>query len=118
MSGAGERTTFKVVVLGEGRVGKTSVTLRYVTGEFSATQESTIAANFLEKRVNIGKRQVLLELHDTAGQERFHSLAPIYYRGAEGALIVYDITDPSTFQRAEKWVKVVFFCVVKHEENS
>jgi Ras-related protein Rab-21 len=94
-----------VVLLGEGRVGKTCLCLRYVQNTFSAEQESTIQATFLEKRLNVGKRSVILNIWDTAGQERFHALGPIYYRDSHGALLVYDITDRDSFTKVRHWVK-------------
>merc|ERR1719353_835424 len=96
---------YKIVILGEGRVGKTSLLRRYVTSNFDDREVSTQNAAYLEKKVAIRGEQVQLCLWDTAGQERFHALAPIYYRDADGALLVYDITDPSSFERAAKWVK-------------
>merc|ERR1719277_2881142 len=95
---------FKIVALGEGRVGKTSLLRRYVSGTFSDREASTQQAAYQEKRLTLGGRQVQLSLWDTAGQERFHSLAPIYYRDADGALLVYDITDCQSFERVAKWV--------------
>lgn len=97
--------SFKVVLLGEGRVGKTCLCLRYVQNSFSGDQESTIQATYLDKRLNVGKRSVKLMIWDTAGQERFHSLAPIYYRDANGALLVYDVTDRDSFTKVRHWVK-------------
>eukprot|EP00808_Paulinella_micropora_P028067 g2346.t1 len=73
-------SAFKVVLLGEGRVGKTCLCLRYVRGSFDGAQESTIQATYLDKRLNFGKQSVKLMIWDTAGQERFHALGPIYYR--------------------------------------
>lgn len=80
------------------------MSLRYTKGDFDEGQESTISAAYLEKKVNIGKQSVTLNIYDTAGQERFHSLAPIYFRNAHGALLVYDITDYPTFERVQRWV--------------
>jgi len=97
--------SFKVVLLGEGRVGKTCLCLRYVQNSFSPDQESTIQATYLDKRLNVGKRSVKLMIWDTAGQERFHALGPIYYRDANGALLVYDITDRDSFTKVRHWVK-------------
>lgn len=98
-----------VVLLGEGRVGKTCLCLRYCSGVFSDGQESTIQATYLDKRLNVGKRSVKLMIWDTAGQERFHALGPIYYRDAQGALLVYDITDRDSFTKVRVWVKVYVF---------
>lgn len=57
------------------------------------------------KKLNIGGRRINLSIWDTAGQERFHALGPIYYRGSNGAILVYDITDEDSFQKVKNWVK-------------
>lgn len=97
---------FKVVLLGEGRVGKTSILVRYVSNRFDDKQASTLSAAFLEKSVPIGGGETVRAcIWDTAGQERFHALGPLYYRDADGALLVYDITDEASFNRVKDWVK-------------
>jgi len=96
---------YKVVLLGEGRVGKTSILLRFVRGEYSDKQQSTLQASYLDKKVSTGGQQCNLSIWDTAGQERFHALGPIYYRDADGALLVYDITDFESFTKVRKWVR-------------
>eukprot|EP00762_Andalucia_godoyi_P002317 ANDGO_07618.mRNA.1 Ras-related protein Rab-21 len=97
--------SYKVVLLGEGRVGKTSLTLRFCQDKFSDSQESTIQASFLKKTVVIADDRVNLAVWDTAGQERFHALGPIYYRDSNGALLVYDTTDVDSFTKVQNWVK-------------
>lgn len=99
------QNNFKIVLLGEGRVGKTSLVLRYINNVFSEKQQSTVQASFLTKRLSIGDRTVNLAIWDTAGQERFHALGPIYYRDADGALLVYDTTDADSFAKVKNWVK-------------
>ncbi|CAG5107076.1 Oidioi.mRNA.OKI2018_I69.chr1.g3134.t1.cds [Oikopleura dioica] len=96
---------FKLVLLGEAAVGKSSLVLRFVKGEFKDHQESTIGAAFLTQTVCLDDVTVKFEIWDTAGQERYHSLAPMYYRGAQAAVVVYDIQCPDTFSRAQAWVK-------------
>lgn len=96
---------FKVVLLGEGCVGKTSLCLRYVQNAFNDKHLTTIQASFLSKRLNVDGKRVGLAIWDTAGQERFHALGPIYYRDANGALLVYDITDRDSFIKVQTWVK-------------
>ena len=96
---------FKVVLLGESAVGKSSLVLRFVKREFHEYQESTIGAAFLTQTVQIDDTTVKFEIWDTAGQERYHSLAPMYYRGAQAALIVYDITSKDSFIKAQNWVR-------------
>lgn len=96
---------FKIVVLGEGRVGKTSLTLKFVENRFDDGQESTINANFLTKSISVGGKTGTFNIWDTAGQEKFSALAAIYYRNATGAIVVYDITERSSFDRVVGWVK-------------
>lgn len=96
---------FKVVLLGESAVGKSSLVLRFVKREFHEFQESTIGAAFLTQTVQIDDTTVKFEIWDTAGQERYHSLAPMYYRGAQASLIVYDITSKDSFLKAQNWVR-------------
>ena len=97
---------FKLVLLGESAVGKSSLALRFVRGHFHDFQESTIGAAFLTKSMSIDNgRMVKFEIWDTAGQERYHSLTPMYYRGAPAAVVMYDITDSTSFARAKDWVK-------------
>ncbi|XP_028559602.1 ras-related protein Rab-5C [Podarcis muralis] len=96
---------FKLVLLGESAVGKSSLVLRFVKGQFHEYQESTIGAAFLTQTICLDDTTVKFEIWDTAGQERYHSLAPMYYRGAQAAIVVYDITNMDTFVRAKNWVK-------------
>ena len=97
--------SFKVVLLGEGRVGKTSLVLRFCRDTFVDGQPPTIQASCLERALRIGDKSVNLVIWDTAGQERFHALGPIYYRDADAALLVYDITDTDSFKRIQAWVR-------------
>eukprot|EP01119_Soliformovum_irregulare_P011131 TRINITY_DN276_c0_g1_i1.p1 TRINITY_DN276_c0_g1~~TRINITY_DN276_c0_g1_i1.p1 ORF type:complete len:200 (-),score=32.67 TRINITY_DN276_c0_g1_i1:96-695(-) len=96
---------FKLVLLGESAVGKSSLVLRFVKGQFLEFQESTIGAAFLTQTVCLNDTTVKFEIWDTAGQERYHSLAPMYYRGAQAAIVVFDITNSDSFERAKNWVK-------------
>jgi len=96
---------FKLVLLGESAVGKSSLVLRFVKGQFLEYQESTIGAAFLTQTVQLNDTTIKFEIWDTAGQERYHSLAPMYYRGAQAAIVVYDITAPESLERAKSWVK-------------
>ncbi|CAG9770410.1 unnamed protein product [Ceutorhynchus assimilis] len=97
--------SFKVVLLGEGCVGKTSLVLRYVEDKFNNKHITTVQASFLNKKINIDGKRITLAIWDTAGQEKFHALGPIYYRSSNGAVLVYDITDQDSFQKVKTWVK-------------
>lgn len=106
VAGQGSRIfQFKLVLLGETAVGKSSLVLRFVKGHFHEHQESTIGAAFLTQTVCLEDCTVKFEIWDTAGQERYHSLAPMYYRGAQAAVVVYDITSQESFTRAKAWIK-------------
>ncbi|KAI3925186.1 hypothetical protein MKW92_003224 [Papaver armeniacum] len=102
---SGSNHSFKLVLLGDGRVGKTSLVLRYVNNIFNDQQQATVQASFLTKRILIQGLPITLSIWDTAGQERFHALGPIYYRDADAALLVYDIMDNDSFIRVRNWVK-------------
>ncbi|XP_076669144.1 RAS oncogene family member Rab21 [Andrena cerasifolii] len=105
VTSTGNGYNFKVVLLGEGCVGKTSVALRYAEDKFNDKHISTLQASFLNKKLTINGKKVNLAIWDTAGQEKFHALGPIYYRMSNGAILVYDITDVDTFQKVKNWVK-------------
>ena len=95
-----------MVLLGEGRVGKTSLLVRFVSNAFDESQAPTVRATYLSKTLRLeNDARATLNVWDTAGQERFHALGPIYYRDADAAVLVYDITDADSFARAKAWVK-------------
>ncbi|KAJ3561150.1 hypothetical protein NP233_g10372 [Leucocoprinus birnbaumii] len=97
---------FKLVLLGESAVGKSSLVLRFVKDQFDDYRESTIGAAFLTQTVTIDDQStVKFEIWDTAGQERYKSLAPMYYRNANCAVVVYDITQSSSLEKARTWIR-------------
>lgn len=98
---------FKLVLLGDSSVGKSSIVHRFVKDSFDEFRESTIGAAFLSQTIKLEKQDdvtIKFEIWDTAGQERYKSLAPMYYRNANAALIVYDITQPDSLAKAQSWV--------------
>ena len=98
---------YKCVLVGDSAVGKSSVAHRYISDDFYEFQEPTIGAAFMAKKINIDDREIRLEIWDTAGQERYRSLAPMYYRNASVAIVVYDITQASSFEGAKSWIKEI-----------
>ncbi|NXW50132.1 RAB21 protein, partial [Nyctiprogne leucopyga] len=102
----GRSFSFKVVLLGEGCVGKTSLVLRYCENKFNDKHITT-----LQVRAGPGAGGeppapgCWAGARWEAGQERFHALGPIYYRDSNGAILVYDITDEDSFQKVKNWVK-------------
>ncbi|KAH0594917.1 hypothetical protein MHUMG1_07215 [Metarhizium humberi] len=97
-------SSVKLVLLGEAAVGKSSLVLRFVNNDFQENKEPTIGAAFLTQKCNLPSRTIKFEIWDTAGQERFASLAPMYYRNAQAALVVYDLTKPTSLIKAKHWV--------------
>ena len=97
----------KLVILGEGRVGKTSILLQYFKKTFNEGQISTVNPNFYEKTVNSNGKSVQLKFWDTAGQEQFNAISALYYQNAVGALIVYDVSIFETFNKVKEWVKTL-----------
>eukprot|EP01118_Nematostelium_gracile_P003184 TRINITY_DN1361_c0_g1_i1.p1 TRINITY_DN1361_c0_g1~~TRINITY_DN1361_c0_g1_i1.p1 ORF type:complete len:308 (+),score=64.74 TRINITY_DN1361_c0_g1_i1:165-1088(+) len=97
----------KLVILGDINTGKTSILIRLVRNQFNITHDATIGASFLIKHLVVDNTPVKMEIWDTAGAERYHSLAPMFYRGALAALIVYDITSIESFRRASLWIEEV-----------
>lgn len=71
----------------------------------SETHQTTLQASYLRKSLTVSGTRVTLNIWDTAGQERFHALGPIYYRDSNGAVLVYDVTDPDSFNKVKTWVK-------------
>ncbi|WFD29575.1 GTP-binding protein of the rab/ypt [Malassezia sp. CBS 17886] len=98
--------SFKLVLLGESSVGKSSIALRFVKDQFDDFRESTIGAAFLTQTVRRDDdTSVKLEIWDTAGQERYKSLAPMYYRNAHCAVVVYDVTEEESLEKAKGWIR-------------
>jgi len=97
----------KILVLGDGGVGKTTLTHRYVKGQFIDTTTMTIGVEFLTKLIEVDPLKAQLALWDISGQERFFFMIEKYLRGASGALLLYDITNMKSFVNLGKWVQVV-----------
>lgn len=96
--------TYKVLIIGEGAVGKTSVASRYTTGAFKESHLMTIGANFMLKNIVLSNGEsVRLSLWDTAGQEKFRQIVETYYKGSSGVILVYDITRRASFEELDYW---------------
>ncbi len=96
---------FKIVVVGDCAVGKSNILSRYINNQFSKESKSTIGVELSSKCFKIDNKVIKINIWDTAGQERFTSITSAYYKGAKGALIVYDITRQDTFDNIDKWLR-------------
>ncbi len=98
---------FKVLTSGEGGVGKTTLLHRYVDGKFLAETRMTIGLEFFLKELTIDKKPFLLQLWDFGGQTQFRFMLDSYVHGAKGALLVFDLTRPSTLLHLDNWINIV-----------
>ncbi|MDH5403887.1 MAG: GTP-binding protein [Candidatus Heimdallarchaeota archaeon] len=95
---------YKIVLLGEGGVGKTALRHRYLGAGFKQSYSMTIGADFAAKRTNVDDKDVTLQIWDLAGQGRFQSVREVYYKGSLGALLVFDITRQDTYNVIPNWI--------------
>ncbi|XP_071938342.1 ras-related protein RABA5c-like [Coffea arabica] len=99
-----EEYLFKIVIIGDSAVGKSNLLSRYARNEFNPHSKATIGVEFQTQSIEIDGKEVKAQIWDTAGQERFRAVTSAYYRGAFGALLVYDITRKDTFESVRKWL--------------
>ncbi|XP_075899310.1 RAB11a, member RAS oncogene family, like [Nelusetta ayraudi] len=96
---------FKVVLIGDSGVGKSNLLSRFTRNEFNLESKSTIGVEFATRSIQVEGKTVKAQIWDTAGQERYRAITSAYYRGAVGALLVYDIAKHLTYENAERWLK-------------
>ncbi|XP_064395354.1 ras-related protein Rab-22A-like [Halichondria panicea] len=94
----------KLCLLGESGVGKTCIVNRFVSDLFSEHESLTVGAAFTTKTVRVDDNSILFQIWDTAGQEKYRGLAPMYYRGSSAAIVVYDITSERSFNEMQTWI--------------
>ena len=107
MSNNEKKNIYKLVLVGDSSVGKSSIVSRFVYNKFNEFQETTIGAAFAGKNIYIDDKEFKIQIWDTAGQERYRSLTPMYYRNSSGALVVYDTTNNNSFTNAKSWVEEI-----------
>ncbi|KAG6517218.1 ras-related protein RABA5c-like [Zingiber officinale] len=101
----GEQYLFKIVIIGDSAVGKSNLLSRYARNEFNLHSKATIGVEFQTQSMEIDGKEVKAQIWDTAGQERFRAVTSAYYRGAVGALVVYDISRRTTFDSIPRWLQ-------------
>jgi len=96
---------FKVVLIGDSGVGKSNLLSRFTRNEFNLESKSTIGVEFATRSLNVDGKNIKAQIWDTAGQERYRAITSAYYRGAVGALLVYDISKHATYVNVTRWLK-------------
>jgi len=96
---------FKIVLIGDSGVGKSNLLSRFTRNEFNLESKTTIGVEFAQKTITIDGKVIKAQIWDTAGQERYRAITSAYYRGAVGALLVYDICKPMSFENVDRWLK-------------
>jgi len=95
---------YKVILIGDSGVGKTNLLSRFTKNEFNLNTKTTVGVEFGAKKFVIDNSKVKAQIWDTAGQERYKSITSCYYKGAKGAIVVYDVTRKETFVNIDKWL--------------
>eukprot|EP00605_Chrysophyceae_sp_TOSAG23-4_P002289 GSChrysophyteH1.ASY1.ANO1.2535.1 assembled CDS len=96
---------FKILILGDSGVGKSSLVLRWTEDRYMATLVGTVGVNFKSKKVSINGETIHVQAWDTAGQQQFHKITTSYYRGSHGIMVVYDVSDPESLANVGYWIK-------------
>ncbi|KAI4385986.1 hypothetical protein MLD38_003966 [Melastoma candidum] len=96
---------FKIVLIGDSGVGKSNILSRFTRNEFCLESKSTIGVEFATRTLQVEGKTIKAQIWDTAGQERYRAITSAYYRGAVGALLVYDITKRQTFDNVQRWLR-------------
>ena len=99
-----QNVTFKILTIGESGVGKTCILRRFVENKFLKNHLATIGIDFKTKTVNIKNKEIKLKIWDTAGEERFRNITQQYYKGADGIVLVYDVTDEASYDKIKEWM--------------
>ena len=101
--------TFKILTIGESGVGKTCILRRFVENKFLKNHLATIGIDFKTKTLNINNQEIKLKIWDTAGVERFRNITTQYYKGADGIVLVYDVTEESSYDKIRDWMEQILY---------
>ena len=102
-----DNNIFKILTLGESGVGKTAILRRYVENKFEKHHLATIGIDYQSKIIKIKNKEIKLKIWDTAGQERYRNIAAHVYKGADGIVLVYDVTDEYSFSKISDWMEQI-----------
>uniref|UniRef100_A0A1B0A2W2 Ras-related protein Rab-25 n=1 Tax=Glossina pallidipes TaxID=7398 RepID=A0A1B0A2W2_GLOPL len=105
---------FKVILVGDASVGKSNLVSRFTRNEFNLETKSTIGVEFATRSVKVDGRTIKVQIWDTAGQECYRAITSAYYRGAVGALLVYDIAKHMTYENVDRWLQELRYHVDHH----
>ena len=113
MQNSQSKPKVKLLMLGDSGVGKSSILNRFTDEKFTTDFFTTLGVEYKQKSIEVKGRQVLLQIWDTAGtpiytfsgQERFKTITPVYYKSVDGVVLVYDITEPKSFENVEYWLQ-------------
>ena len=102
-----EQYKFKIIIVGDSGVGKTNLVKRFIQNSFNMNSQSTVGVEFFSNNYLINDKLFKIEIWDTAGQERYKSITSAYYKGASGAILVYDVTSTSSFYNIDRWYQEI-----------
>lgn len=103
-----ETDQYKIMIVGDTSVGKSSILRRFINNTFSHEIETTIGAAYMAKKMYHNDKEITLSIWDTAGQEKYRSLMPLYYRNAYACILVFDVTDKYTLDNIDEWIDNVY----------
>ena len=107
---------FKLILIGNSGTGKTSIINRYINEKFEDSYKCTIGVDFILKKIKINNQNIKLQIWDTAGMEKYKQITTSYYRGAHGAIVVFDLTNKDSFNDVQKWVND-FYNITNQSSN-
>jgi len=102
-----QNLTAKILILGDSSVGKSSILMRYTDNTFATNMTTTVGIDYKLKKIKVDDVELKLQIWDTAGQEKYRSLAQNYYKNSMGVLLVFDVTEEDTFDNVRNWVRQI-----------
>ena len=102
-----EEIIFKILILGNASVGKTSFIIRFCDDKFNEEQLTTTGIDLKNKSLEKNKKKIILQIYDTAGEERYHSISKNYFKSSDGILLLYDISNLETFKAIKQWIESI-----------